>query len=185
MPAIAPKIFVIFEESMASWKRMRRVRMRIAVHWIPALVGIAIIAVESTATMSAANTSRWLLPIWEKLFGPVTPQQWAHIHHYIRKSGHFVGYGFLSLTFFEGWRVTIEGVWAEWKMRFRYAALLALLSTVTIASWDEWHQRLIPGRTSSPWDVLLDFCGALVAHLLLLAFLARRRRKRAGSPRAV
>jgi hypothetical protein len=42
----------------------------------------------------------WLLPIGEKLFGPVTPERWGIIHHYIRKSGHFVGCGTVSLGFF-------------------------------------------------------------------------------------
>jgi VanZ family protein len=136
-------------------------------HWIPALVGISIILVESTATMSAANTSRWLLPIWVKLFGPISPERWEIVHHYIRKSGHFVGYGGVSLGFFEGWRVTLERFGADWQIRFRNAAGLALLSTLLLASWDEWHQSFLPGRTSSAKDVALDFCGAVAAHLLL------------------
>jgi VanZ family protein len=136
-------------------------------HWIPALIGIAVIVCESTATMSAANTSRWLLPLWVKLFGPISPERWEVVHHYIRKSGHFVGYGTVSLGFFEGWRVSLEQRWRDWRARFRNAAGLALLSTLLLASWDEWHQSFLPGRTSSPLDVLLDCCGAIAAHLIL------------------
>jgi VanZ family protein len=158
---------------------MRNSRMRLFVHWIPACIGIAVIVVESTAMMSAENTSRWLLPLWIKLFGPITPERWAIVHHYIRKTGHFVGYGLVSMGFFNAWRVTLERRWPAWPplswVRFRAAAALALLCTLLLASWDEWHQSFLPGRTSSVRDVLLDFCGALAAHLLLLAVVSARR----------
>jgi VanZ family protein len=152
-------------------------RARLLLHWIPALIGIAVIVGESTVTMSASNTSRWLLPLWVKLFGPITPERWEVVHHYIRKSGHFVGYGTVSLGFFEGWRVTLEQRWTEWRRLFRNAAGLALLSTLLLASWDEWHQSFLPGRTSTPKDVVLDCCGAVVAQLVLIgiARLVHRR----------
>lgn len=153
-------------------------RTRLLLHWIPGLLGIAVIVGESTATMSAENTSRWLLPLWIKLFGPISPDRWAVVHHYIRKTGHFVGYGTVSLAFFNAWRVTLEQRWSEWRTRFWYAAGLALLSTLLLASWDEWHQSFIPGRTSSPLDVALDFCGAVAAHLVLLAIVRRVHRPR-------
>jgi VanZ family protein len=154
--------------------------MRLFVHWIPALIGIAVIVVESTAMMSSANTSRWLLPLWIKLFGPISPERWEVVHHYIRKSGHFAGYGLVSLAFFNAWRVTLERRWPAWPpdswVRFRKAAALALVCTLLLASWDEWHQSFLPGRTSSVWDVLLDFCGGLAAHLLMAAVVMTVRR---------
>lgn len=154
-----------------------RRQKRLLLHWVPALIGVAVILMESTAAMGAANTSRWLLPIWERMFGPVTPERWDIIHHYIRKSGHFVGYGSVSLGFFDGWRVTLERRYPVWSMRFRHAAALALGCTLALASWDEWHQSFLPGRTSSIYDVGLDFCGALLAHLVLygLTSLFRKR----------
>ncbi len=127
--------------------------------------------------MSSEHTSRWLLPFWIRIFGPIAPERWELIHHYIRKTGHFVGYGCVSLGFFEAWRVTLEGRWPLWRQRIRYAAGLALLSTLLLASWDEWHQSFIPGRTSSARDVLLDFCGALAAQLLLFGILSVFRRE--------
>jgi VanZ family protein len=127
---------------------------------------------ESTATMSAENTSRWLLPLWIKLFGPISPAHWAVIHHIIRKTGHFVGYGLVSLGFFDSWRVTLEHHWPEWRVRFRYAAGLALLCTLLLASWDEWHQSFLPGRMSSARDVALDFCGAVTAHVILFCIVS-------------
>ena len=45
------------------------------------------------------------------------------------------------------------------------------LGTALVASWDEWHQTFLPNRTGSPWDVLLDCCGALVMLLIVYVFL--------------
>jgi VanZ family protein len=149
---------------------------RLFLHWIPALLGIAMILVESTASMSSEHTSRWLLPLWIKLFGPISPERWYVVHHYIRKTGHFIGYGCVSLGFFEAWRVTLEGRWPAWRQRSRFAVGLALMSTLLLATWDEWHQSFIPGRTSSALDVLLDFCGALAAQLLLMCVLGALQR---------
>lgn len=156
---------------------MQRSRIRLVLHWIPALIGIAVILVESTAMMSSENTSRWLLPFWVKLFGPISPARWDIVHHYIRKTGHFAGYGMVSLGFFDSWRVTLERRWSERQPRFRVAAGLAVVSTVLLASWDEWHQSFIPGRTSSVRDVGIDLCGAITAQLILLAIASFWRRR--------
>jgi len=150
---------------------MPRTRLSLFLHWIPALIGISVILIESTGSMTSANTSRWLLPIWVKLFGPISPERWETVHHLIRKTGHFVGYGFVSLGFFEGWRYTFAGKARSWGWLFAVAAPLALVSTVLLASWDEWHQSFLPGRTSTPVDVGIDFSGAITAHLILLLIL--------------
>lgn len=164
---------------------MRTSRMRIFLHWIPALAGIGVIVTESTALFGASNTSRWLYPLWVHLFGPIQMQRWLEIHHYIRKAGHFGGYGMISLTFYHGWSFTLGARARDWfargwLARFRQSALLALLCTLLLASWDEWHQSFIPGRTSTLRDVALDVCGALIAHLILLGFLAFFRRRPGG-----
>lgn len=147
------------------------------------MIGILVIVIESTGTMSADNTSRWLLPIWEKLFGPITPERWAVVHHYIRKTGHFVGYGLVSLGFFEGWRATFSRKARSHGWIFALAAPLALVSTLALASLDEWHQSFLPGRTSAVGDVGIDFSGAVVAHLLLLVVLVIMWRVRAARAR--
>lgn len=135
------------------------------------------IAVESTVFMSASNTSRWLLPVWERLFGPITPGHWGIVHEGIRKTGHFVGYGLVSVCFFYGFRTTLaatEGLRALWKR----SAIFAVGCTVLIASADELHQAFLPGRGGSIRDVALDTCGAVLAQLLILALMPRLTRKR-------
>jgi VanZ family protein len=141
--------------------------------WLPVAVGIAIIVIESTAIFGADRTShplRWLIQL---IFGPFSDATWDLIHHLIRKSGHFLGYGALGLLWLRAWRRTLPGA------RFLSQAGLALLGTALVASWDEWHQTFLPNRTGSPWDVLLDCCGAAAmtaaAWLYLRCFRGARR----------
>jgi VanZ family protein len=143
-------------------------RIRIVLDWIPAALSVLMIALESTATMSAANTSEWLYPLWAKLFGPMSAAHWDEVHHLIRKTGHFVGYGLVSVTFFYGWRQTFHRMAVRHWTLWRRASIAAVLCTLVIATMDEFHQSFIPSRTSSPIDVGIDLCGAMAAQLLLL-----------------
>jgi VanZ family protein len=85
--------------------------------------------------------------------------RWEILHHLIRKSGHFLGYGAIGLLWLRAWWMTLP------RSRFLHDAFLALLGTALVASADEWHQTFLPNRTGSPWDVLLDCCGAIALEL--------------------
>ena len=120
---------------------------------------------ESTAAFGTDRTThplRWLVQL---LVGQMDDKTWNVIHHYIRKSGHFLGYGALGLTWLRAWWMSLPG------FRFLTDSLLALAGTALVASCDEWHQAYLPNRTGSPWDVLLDCCGALVMLLIVYIFL--------------
>jgi VanZ family protein len=154
-------------------------RLRNLSPWIPAALAVIVIAIESTATMSADNTSRWLLPVWVHLFGPISPERWVVVHHYIRKTGHFSGYGLVSLAFFHGWRRTLQLTAGSVRALWVRSAVLAVGCTIMVASADEFHQTFLPGRTGRVADVGLDTCGALAVQLMILAlmpFLLRRAR---------
>lgn len=155
-------------------------RMRALLHWIPAVLAVLMIAFESTATMSASNTSRWLLPIWVHLFGPITPAHWATVHHYIRKTGHFTGYGLVSLCFFYGWKNTLRvtnglrGLWLR-------SAAFAVVCTALVASADEFHQTFLPSRTGRVADIVIDTCGAIAVQISILAIMPLLTRKSAAT----
>ncbi len=74
-----------------------------------------------------------------------------------------MGYGLLSLTWLRAWRMTLP------RSLFATNALLALLGTAATASADELHQTLLPGRTGTPWDILLDCSGAIALQLIAVA----------------
>lgn len=138
------------------------------------------IALESTAFMSSANTGRWLLPVWERLFGPITPHRLSIVNESLRKTGHFTGYGLVSVCFFHGFRTTLRAAEGLHRLWVR-SAVFALGCTIFIASADEVHQAFLPGRGSSPWDVALDTCGAITALLMVFFLMTRLSRKPAAS----
>jgi VanZ family protein len=133
--------------------------------WLPVAIGITAIALESTIWFGADQTSSPIRFLYEAIFGPVSDARWPTIHHLIRKTGHFVGYGILCLTWLRAWWMVLRNS-AFWK-----CAVLALFCTALVASCDEWHQTYLPNRTGTPWDVLLDCCGASVALLLVYAYV--------------
>lgn len=132
--------------------------------WLPVIIGIAMIALESTLWLGADNTSVPFRKVFEALFGPVSDSAWPEIHHILRKCGHFFGYGLIGLAWLRAWWMTLP------RSRYLQNGLLSLLATGLLASWDEWHQSYLPNRTSSPWDVLIDCCGALTLCLIACLF---------------
>jgi VanZ family protein len=137
--------------------------------WLPALIGVAIIVVESQATFSVVNTSSWLRPIWEHLFGPISTPTWEELHHYLRKTGHFIGYGTLCVLFLRAWLLTLARNPALRTTVWRWRSwLLGVASTFVVASGDELHQSFLPSRTGLFSDVILDTCGGMVISSLVL-----------------
>jgi VanZ family protein len=126
---------------------------------------VCVIAVESTAEFGADQTNRPLRWMWEHLFGHVSNARWAILHHHIRKTGHFLGYGTMGLLWLRAWWMSLP------RAAFFLNAVLALVGTAAVASLDELHQSLLPNRTGLSSDVLLDCSGAIV--LLLLYLLVR------------
>jgi VanZ family protein len=140
--------------------------------WLPVVIGIRVIMMESTEMLGSDHTSRPLRWLFESIFGPVPEARWALLHHLLRKSGHFIGYGLIGLAWLRAWWMTLP------HSRFIHDAFLALLGTALVASSDEFHQTFLPNRTGSPWDVLLDCCGAitlqLVAYVLMRIFRPKK-----------
>jgi len=132
--------------------------------WIAAILWLIVIAIESSALLSASNTSRILYPLLHYLFG----LDWSHFeewHFYIRKGGHVVGYAILSTLLFRAWRATLPAIDdANWRPRW---AMIAVFGTALVASLDELHQSFIPSRTGRWQDVVLDTCAGLAAQVLI------------------
>ena len=133
--------------------------------WLPVAIGVGAIMLESGEWMGSDHTSGPLRWLFESLFGRVADAQWELLHHIIRKSGHFLGYGAMGLLWLRAWWMTLP------RSRFLHDAILALLGTALVASFDEWHQSFLPNRTGSPWDVLLDCCGAIALEALVYVFM--------------
>jgi VanZ family protein len=154
--------------------------------WLPALLGLTVICMESTAVMSGANTSRWLLEICHSLWGQTEGQSLETANILLRKFGHFCGYGTLSLLFRRGWCYSLGLKWKGSRSRLPFSATaLAVICTFSVACLDELHQRFLPGRTSSFYDVLIDTTGAIVFNRILMLVLAKRRKRLLESSNAL
>ena len=144
--------------------------------WLPVLVCICVIGVESTDTFSSDRTNGPLRHLAEWLLGPISLEHWDTIHHYMRKTGHFIGYGMVGLSWLRAWlltwraplRLRPDSIWRG------YAVGMALCSTMLVASCDEVHQSYLASRTGLVSDVWLDTLGATVLIVLLTLFWLRQ-----------
>jgi len=153
------------------WSRRRGLAYWVSA-WLPVAVGICVILTESTEAFGSDRTSGPLRWLFESIFGPVADTRWEVLHHLIRKSGHFLGYGLIGLAWLRAWWMTLP------RSRFIHDAFLALLGTAVVASCDEWHQTFLPNRTGTAWDVLLDCCGAITLQILVYVFMRTFKPKR-------
>jgi VanZ family protein len=149
-------------------------------YWLPLLMMLTLIAMESTDTWSGGHTFNHLQRICLWMGIHLSTPHLELLNKVIRKSGHMVGYGmlgFLWLLLLRGtyWlqhdysrslqgRVHVLRMWwrAEW-------AGLAVSCTFLVAAADELHQMSIPSRSGSWWDVAIDTSAGLVAVLLVRA----------------
>ena len=136
--------------------------------WLPVLACAMVFAIESTPYLGADRTSAPLRRLAEMICGYGVDSHWILIHHIIRKTGHFLGYGIFSLACFRGFWMTLQNVARQLRQLRAYG--FAILATFLVASADELHQSFLPNRTGQFSDVLLDCCGA--AALCFVLFLA-------------
>lgn len=139
--------------------------------WTAAGLWLGLIAFESTNFLSSENTGYVLYSLAVRVFGHVDPLRFAVWHHYLRKSGHVVGYAILSYLLFRAWRATLPSASAAWSLKW---AQIAFWMTALVATLDEWHQSYLPTRTATPRDVALDSSAALAMQVLLWLILRKR-----------
>lgn len=97
----------------------------------------------------------------------------------IRKGGHLTEYAVLSTLCWRAVHQPFRGDARDWSWR---DAGIAMMMAALYAASDEFHQAFIPSRTASPWDALLDTCGAAAG--LMLVWGIRRLVKPRSSPPA-
>jgi VanZ family protein len=98
------------------------------------------------------------------VFQSPNPNTIHHLNVLFRKSAHIIVFGILSIFIFKSLK------------RSTYSYLLALLFTFLLAIFDEWHQSIVPNRTSAFKDVLFDTLGAAVA--LFFHYIISRNKNR-------
>jgi len=117
---------------------------------------------------SAAQTSRYFVPLLTWLFPWATPAQIELLHGLVRKSGHVVEYAILAALWFRALR-------GERRLALPASAWTALATSVAWAILDELHQSTVASRTASATDVMIDTVGAALATITLLLTSVRAR----------
>ena len=122
------------------------------VNWGPALLMMAVIfAFSSRGRDELPNFGGW--------------------DHFVKKMGHGLGYGLLTLSYWRGLGFRRGENWLAWLMALAFSAT------------DEFHQSFVPGRHPSLVDVFVfDNLGALIT-VTAFAFFRNRRAKEVSERR--
>jgi VanZ family protein len=163
--------------------RLRPSFRTLAHRWWPVLVWLGVIRVESTDFASADNTSSVLYTVIAAVAPQVQESSVLQLDEVLRKTGHFAGYGILSVlvflalknTNYDRVRSLLRRPWGmHWHDFWRWDwVLLGMFVTIVTAAFDEIHQTFVPSRTGRWQDVVLDTSGAMVLQVIVY-FLSRR-----------
>ncbi|NOT46472.1 MAG: VanZ family protein [Acidobacteria bacterium] len=124
--------------------------------YAPLFLWVGVILLLGSGPGSMTQTSRIIGPLLEFFFPSASPETRLFIHAFVRKSAHFVEYALLAVLAVRAFTSSNTGI-------RHYRFILALILVAVVASTDEINQSFQEARTSSPWDVLLDITGGLVA----------------------
>ncbi len=137
----------------------------------PVVLWAGFVLLASSASFSASNTSRIIRPLLLWLFPGIDEASIAHVHFLVRKAAHFTEYALLALLAARAFATSARAALA----RRWWLAAFALVACVALT--DEYHQSLLPSRTGTIYDSLLDMAGGATALACAALWLARRRRK--------
>jgi len=141
---------------------------RFVKYWMPAIVWMALIFIGSTDVLSAAHTSRFLVPILRWLDPQISWATLDAIQTIIRKLGHLTEYAILAALM---WRALRGGT--TWKSKTSILFAIVWIACATFAASDEFHKSFVPSRTASFRDVMIDICGALIGLSICVALATR------------
>ena len=125
------------------------------VYWLPPVVWMVFIF-PSNNTLTSDSTSHIIVPVIRWLL-PLADQQTVDLlHKLIRKTFHFLNYGFLTFLLFRAFR----GRDKRWELKW---VVYACLVAIWYGSVDEFAQTMMPSRTGSIFDWMIDSAGSVFA----------------------
>ena len=138
------------------------------------MIWMGVIFLGSSDTSSAEHVSNLLGPLLHWLFPGRLPEELGALLFFARKCAHATEYFILALLVWLALRRSQGSQLQPWSRR---GAALALLLCALYAASDEFHQRFVPTRTASVWDVMIDVAGAGLALLAIRGWCAWRTRR--------
>jgi VanZ family protein len=159
-------------------------RPALSARWLYALLAIGFIACTSTSLTSGMHSQVIVNDLWRAAFGQWHFAATSELNVLLRKVSHFIGYGMIGLIFRNAWQGSLRlGVGRRWidARLFAASSALSILSIFLLASLDEWHQTIVPGRVGCFGDVMIDTAGAIFINAVFWAAVARNRHNGAES----
>jgi VanZ family protein len=126
------------------------------------LLWLGLVLFLGSAYFGAQQSQGWVLPLLKRLAPHATTGELNAVHVLLRKLSHMGEYAVLALLW-------LRGFLAARRVSLRRAAWAALLVCIACAFVDEAHQSMLPSRTGSALDVVLDSLGALLMLMLVRA----------------
>ena len=134
-------------KSKTPWRRVK--------NWLPVIVWAGLIFFFSTEFLSSPNTSGLIGPLLNAAFPSLSGQDLERIHGLIRKFGHFGAFFILAVLLMRALR--------HQSNENRIGLCIALTTLYAVS--DELHQAMVPSRTASAVDVLIDVFGGICGTL--------------------
>ena len=138
--------------------------------WAPTLLWVGVIMAAGSSLGSSEHTGHFIRWLLSAFFAHIPATGVTFANQLVRKCGHLVGYGLLSLLFLRSWWVTLCLKRQPQRTVQSGAAALAFASTAVIAFLDEWQQMFNVSRTGTWRDVLLDLMAAIFVQAIVLLF---------------
>jgi VanZ family protein len=133
--------------------------IRFVKKWLPVLLWAGLISFFSTDHFSAPQSSRILEPLLHWLFPNLAPEQISTVLFAVRKLSHWFEYFIFAVLLYRALHAE-NGA----RSSVRPAAWTIALVLVWAAA-DEFHQSLVPSRSASVVDVMIDGLGGLFGTL--------------------
>src|SRR5678816_4578161 len=134
-------------------------------YWLPLLIWLGVIFINSSSAMSAEHTSRHIVPVLLWLKPGMSPQAIWMILVFARKSAHVIEYTVLALLLWQALRS-----FSIFRTKILVAFGAALLGSAIFAARDDFHQTLIQWLTASVPAVFLSVAGAPLGVLIVSIF---------------
>ena len=110
-------------------------------YWLPLLIWLGIIFVDSTDLMSAEHTSRFIVPFLRWLNPDISQETLGSIHSIVRKCAHLGEYAVLALLLL---RAAILMTNLKRSLAILYVSVW--VACLFVATTDEFHQRPVALR---------------------------------------
>lgn len=135
---------------------------RIVRAWLWVGLCVFVILGFSGEAFSGQETSRYITPFLRWVWPDISQATLREAHFLVRKLAHLTEYTLLAVLAFRALRFSL----AVSALR---VGLVTLALVLAVAGIDEARQSILPTRTGSFADVMLDFAGGAVGVVLIVA----------------